>query len=1534
VNKRRWILRVGAMAATLTMLAMGVAPALADAASVNTNGITTTLAPPPSTTQVVQFLKSLAPLASQFQQAVQGMQGTNPINVVQNGPSLLTGPLLSEAQSNVGQLQQELAPITTLLQSLKSSGSTSLDLIKSLDGSVGVVLPGVGDVWASYNPSNGETDVCLMVPNGKFMALAGISNGNPLCGGTSSQLANPSHKLVAFADFTTDGSSYIDMQLPFDGSLPHISAQSYVPVGGHYLQVTLQTLTNNQVNLQFALALVGQVEADTVTGSVTGAVTLSIVVDPNQVADVASGAENALSAALQTQGTSALTLTPQQAGAVMSAVVQYLKNYAPAHPGALGQASLGVDVTGQLGVGIAKDMSIPAVGATAGVSVSAPIDNVVNATGSALAAFISTGQTLANGAQGLVTDAVTGTTPSSTLGSSLSSTWSQFGQQFVGDVVQEADQANLNLNLSVDALGQGPTSAVGGNQATTSLNLLHATASLPMTSVVAVAGQSSFWTDWVNGTAALFSEPLHELDSNLPAPNLAPLTQLGQDFNTLLSQGQFSLAVAVPPTPLAEVTAQFNNGAALAESAAVAGAALQAVFSDMVASAEQGSLQPLNTSGVTALFNNGGALNNLLTNTEFGIRAGLGASASIGAAASVQVGAGAAVYAQTTPELLVFLASDGSDTNAQSPGQGLVGMDVTAGVGGSYGIGSAVQLQGSIGGSLSTTLWSVSLNEFDGQAPPSYQNFLDVYGFPVMDFQGTFVNGNPVGTGQLILPNVFATVPVNLGVNSNGTTQDTWSGGIRVNGYQFSVGSGTLDAAGLHWVGNLGVAGQSVGFNMTLTSSGSLSGSFSGSLNIDGWSLTNVNLAFNGQSISGTADMSLGPVSGTSLQLREQGQVLEGQGTLSIGGATVSNVQFQLDGQGNFYGYGEVQAGPANLWSVISISSNPLTISIRGSGSFDLSAGFSLSQDGFGISGSVSLSGDLMWSGASSGSGMQWSIGTQNDRACVSGSVTAVGITAISISPCITAAGGTASLNPSNGTFSIPLTFTIPINLLVKTINLTFTVNPTFSLPSGTNGFNNLPSNIDGVGYTPLSVPPTTQAPVTTASTSPQANSNGWYNGPVTVTLTATDSSSPVATTEYSLDGGPWTVYTGPFTISSEGRHTLLFFSTDQAGDAGNIQSLTVPIDLTPPVTLASVSGQYGTNGWYMAGRPVVLTLMPYDPPLQDGTAGSGVTATYYSVNGGAAELYTGPVTFTDGIYTVSFWSVDAAGNVARADTIGFKVDQTPPVTTLTLPPADSYGWYNQPVTAQIAATDNLSGVAFTRYSLNGTLTTVDNTSAAIGQTFTVPITTNGVNILQYASVDRAGNQETPHSATIRIDALPPEANIFFAVPPATNPNVAVEGTDGISGVAGETGPVCGPVTIPATTGHGTATGAHAEQCVWTITNKALNTLTVTVDVKQTNHQIQARVVQLTYTTHKGTQVLTPEDNRLKVEWTTAPNGSLAQVEQQVILGGLGSQQIVEAHYDAGTGTTTIVENGHIVTMPGLSLLTISTNEGQLSLNF
>ena len=72
--------------------------------------------------------------------------------------------------------------------------------------------------------------------------------------------------------------------------------------------------------------------------------------------------------------------------------------------------------------------------------------------------------------------------------------------------------------------------------------------------------------------------------------------------------------------------------------------------------------------------------------------------------------------------------------------------------------------------------------------------------------------------------------------------------------------------------------------------------------------------------------------------------------------------------------------------------------------------------------------------------------------------------------------------------------------------------------------------------------------PVTTASFSP-SGVNGVYPGPVTITLSATAASGfSVTKTTYKVDGGAEQTYSAPFTISSEGDHTLVVQSTDNAG--------------------------------------------------------------------------------------------------------------------------------------------------------------------------------------------------------------------------------------------------------------------------------------------------------------------------------------------------------------------------------------------------
>lgn len=94
--------------------------------------------------------------------------------------------------------------------------------------------------------------------------------------------------------------------------------------------------------------------------------------------------------------------------------------------------------------------------------------------------------------------------------------------------------------------------------------------------------------------------------------------------------------------------------------------------------------------------------------------------------------------------------------------------------------------------------------------------------------------------------------------------------------------------------------------------------------------------------------------------------------------------------------------------------------------------------------------------------------------------------------------------------------------------------------------------------------------PTTTAALAGKAGGGGWFTGPVTVTLTATDALSGVASTTFSIDGGASQTYTAPFTISADGTHTVSFGSTDAAGNVEANKAVSVRIDQTPPVTTAT----------------------------------------------------------------------------------------------------------------------------------------------------------------------------------------------------------------------------------------------------------------------------------------------------------------------------------------------------------------------------
>src|SRR6185295_14067912 len=67
-----------------------------------------------------------------------------------------------------------------------------------------------------------------------------------------------------------------------------------------------------------------------------------------------------------------------------------------------------------------------------------------------------------------------------------------------------------------------------------------------------------------------------------------------------------------------------------------------------------------------------------------------------------------------------------------------------------------------------------------------------------------------------------------------------------------------------------------------------------------------------------------------------------------------------------------------------------------------------------------------------------------------------------------------------------------------------------------------------------------------------------WYKDSAQVTLTKTDNLSGIRNTSYTIDGGTIQNYVSPFTIQTDGSHTLNFWSSDYAGNNETHQSRSV----------------------------------------------------------------------------------------------------------------------------------------------------------------------------------------------------------------------------------------------------------------------------------------------------------------------------------------------------------------------------------------
>ncbi|WP_052476235.1 5'-nucleotidase C-terminal domain-containing protein [Cohnella kolymensis] len=149
---------------------------------------------------------------------------------------------------------------------------------------------------------------------------------------------------------------------------------------------------------------------------------------------------------------------------------------------------------------------------------------------------------------------------------------------------------------------------------------------------------------------------------------------------------------------------------------------------------------------------------------------------------------------------------------------------------------------------------------------------------------------------------------------------------------------------------------------------------------------------------------------------------------------------------------------------------------------------------------------------------------------------------------------------------------------------------------------------------------------------------------------------------------------------------------------------------------------------------------------------------------------------FTNYIRSVGTITADTSAVEGRIiDMKGTPLDREPPVTTVNAPA----GWVSDIVQVTLSATDAVSGVANTFYSVN-------NGPFVNGTSFT--LSDEGVHTVSYYSVDKAGNEEAVRTVQVMIDRSAPEVSIDVKAENklGTAFTASYEAVDSLSGIVFE----------------------------------------------------------------------------------------------------------------------------------------------------
>jgi uncharacterized cupredoxin-like copper-binding protein len=287
-----------------------------------------------------------------------------------------------------------------------------------------------------------------------------------------------------------------------------------------------------------------------------------------------------------------------------------------------------------------------------------------------------------------------------------------------------------------------------------------------------------------------------------------------------------------------------------------------------------------------------------------------------------------------------------------------------------------------------------------------------------------------------------------------------------------------------------------------------------------------------------------------------------------------------------------------------------------------------------------------------------------------------------------------------------------------------------------------------------------TTPPTVSGSVAGAQDADGNYVGSATVTVTAADEGTGVASVEYQVNDFGWTPYTAPFQVDTIGSYTVLLRATDGAGNVGNGQvafSVVEPAtDTTPPAVTAEVSGTQDADGNYVDVARVTLSATDAD---------SGVATVEHKLDDGAWAPYTAAVVVNaPGMHMLSYRATDHAGNTSDEGMAHFTIVQqdtsAPTVTGQVTGSQDASGAYIGSAMVVLTATDSGSGVASTEYKLDS--------GAWTAYAAAVQVSALGAHTVLYRATDQAGNvsQEGTLTFTVvtgSVDTTPPSVSALVS---------------------------------------------------------------------------------------------------------------------------------------------------------------------------